>query len=103
MKIQSALAMTMAFGLVGAACNTSSTPPLGAAGSSSSGGAMGAAGSASASAGSPASGGSNGQGACTNVAACGGSIVGTYTVTAPCLKVDGKLDISKASLDPQVT
>ena len=39
-------------------------------------------------------------GACTNVAACGGSIVGTYTASAPCLKVDGKLDISKASLDP---
>ena len=102
MKIQTALAMTMALGLLGNACSNSSTPPAGTAGNSSSGGAMGAAGNSAG--GAPnGSGGSNGQGggACTNVAACGGSIVGTYTANAPCLKINGKLDISKASLDPR--
>jgi hypothetical protein len=102
MKIQSALAMTMAFGLLGGACSNSTTPGPAAGGTSnSSGGAMGAAGNSAG--GAPnTSGGSVGQGggACTSVAACGGSIVGTYTASAPCLKVEGKLDISKASLDP---
>ncbi|HKO53243.1 MAG TPA: arabinofuranosidase catalytic domain-containing protein [Polyangiaceae bacterium] len=103
MKIQSALAMTMAFGLLGGACsNGSNGAPAGAAGSpSSNGGAMGAAGSTNGGS-TGNTGGSTGQGggACASVAACGGSIVGTYTASSSCLKVDGKLDIGKASLDP---
>ena len=101
MKIQSALAITMALGLLGGACsNGSNGTPSGGAGSTSSGGSMGAAGSSS-TAGSTAAGGNGpGGGACTNVAACGGSIVGNYTVSTPCLKVDGKLDIANAGLDP---
>jgi len=102
MKIQSALAITMALGVIGAACSNGSngTPP---GGNGSNGGSMGAAGHNSGSGGSTSTGtgGSGTQpGACTNVSACGGNIVGTYTASAPCLKVDGKLDISKASLDP---
>jgi len=34
------------------------------------------------------------------VAACGGSVVGNYTVTSSCLKVNGPLDIANAGLDP---
>src|SRR6478752_6753766 len=97
MKTQSAaLVVVTTFGLVlSGACNQTSSP------APASGGAPGAAGSPSAGS-STTSGGGNGpvSGACSNVAACGGSIVGTYTASSTCLKVDGKLDISKASLDP---
>ena len=92
--------MTMALGLLGGAC--SNGPNAGSDGNPSHGGAMGAGGGSSNGGAPTTSGGGNGQvsGACTNVAACGGSIVGTYTASTSCLKVDGKLDISKASLDP---
>lgn len=101
MKIQSALAMTMALGLLGGACSNgaSGTPKPG----NGTGGSTGAGGSSSNGTGgsSTGAGGSGTQpGACTNVTGCGGSIVGTYTASAPCLKVDGPLDISKVGLDP---
>ena len=105
MKIQSALAMTVALGVLGGACSNGANGagPVGTGNGN--GGATGAAGSSStptAGSGTNSSAGSSpGTGACTNVAACGGSIVGTYTASSPCLKVDGKLDISKASLDPR--
>lgn len=101
MKIQSALAMTIAFGVIGAACSNGANGTKDPNPGPSTGGSMGAAGSSSSGGSSASSGGSGpSNGACTNVTACGGNIVGTYTASSPCLKVDGKLDISKASLDP---
>ena len=35
---------------------------------------------------------------CTNVAPCGGSVVGTWNVTSSCLKLSGDMDMSLASL-----
>lgn len=101
MKIQSALAMTTILGVLGASCSNGANGSAPAP--SSHGGTMGAGGSSSSSGGASSSGGSASQGGglCTNVAACGGGIVGSYMASAPCLKVDGKLDISKASLDPR--
>src|SRR6478735_7399341 len=99
MKIQSALAMTTVLGVLGAACSNGANgspanPPVSSGGTKGAGGSSGSGG--------PGSGGSTSQtGTCTNVAACGGSVVGTCTASSPCLKVDGKLDISKASLDPR--
>ncbi|HYP77720.1 MAG TPA: arabinofuranosidase catalytic domain-containing protein [Polyangiaceae bacterium] len=104
MKIQSALAMTMALGLLGsAACSNGSNPGAGGSGNSNTGGTTGAGGSSTNGGALGSAGTSTGQGggACTNVTACGGSVVGTYTASSPCLKVQGKLDISKASLDPR--
>src|SRR4051794_23718395 len=102
MKIQSALAMTMALGLLGGACSNGANGGSGGP-SHGNGGSMGAAGNSSTGGSSTSTGGSGtgpGPGACTNVTACGGSIVGSYSASAPCLKVDGVLDISKVGLDP---
>jgi len=38
--------------------------------------------------------GGGGGGACSNVAACGGDVVGTWTVTSSCLNVTGQMDLS---------
>ncbi len=101
MKIQSALAMTLAFGLVGGACSNGPGIPAPAGGNAGGGGATGAAGSPTGGAtGVSGSGNGAGAGSCPNVAACGGSVVGTWNASSPCLKVEGKLDISNASLDP---
>jgi hypothetical protein len=102
MKIQSALAMTMALGLLGGACSNGANGGSGGP-SQGNGGSTGAAGNSSTGGSSTSSGGSGtgpGPGACTNVTACGGNIVGSYSASAPCLKVDGVLDISKVGLDP---
>jgi len=120
MKIQSALVLATAFGLISGACSTSpGTSPGGAAGApASSGGAVGNAagspgnpgGGAIGSGGAPggagtvgtaganASGGAPG-GACTNVTACGGNVVGSWNVSSSCLKLSGALDVSKFGLD----
>jgi hypothetical protein len=58
----------------------------GAGGSSSSGGATGTGGG-------PGSGGAAGSG-CADVNACGGSVVGTWSVTSSCLSVSGNLDLT---------
>jgi len=89
MKLQSAfLAMAMASGLAAGACVGSSSPIA-----TGSGGASGS--------GTGGSSGSGGGGAsCSNVTACGGSVVGTWTVSSPCLKLSGTVDISMAGLDP---
>lgn len=80
----------------GAGCSVTSEPDGGAG--------------AGTSAGSPSSGGSanmggvssvagNGQTAsCTNVAACGGPVVGAWTVSSSCMKLSGDMDVSLASL-----
>ena len=48
--------------------------------------------------GSPGAGGSGGGGgaACPSVTACGGSVVGTWTVSSSCLRVTGALDLAVA-------
>jgi hypothetical protein len=78
-----ALAVGAAGGLMTWACGAASVDGTGTGGS----------------AGSSATGGSGtGGGAspspCANVTACGGDVVGTWTVTSSCLKVTGNLDLS---------
>src|SRR5581483_11063357 len=40
--------------------------------------------------------GAGGGTSCTNVSACGGSVVGTWNVTSSCLQVSGSLAVSMA-------
>src|SRR5580765_1293149 len=51
----------------------------------------------------PGTGGTSGS--CTNVTACGGTVVGKWTVTSSCLAVTGQLDLSAigAPCSPAVT
>jgi non-reducing end alpha-L-arabinofuranosidase len=44
------------------------------------------------------SGGSGGALNCTNVTACGGNVVGSWTVTSSCLKLSGQMDVQRLSL-----
>jgi len=97
MKIQSAaLIVALAIGLISGACSTGTDGAAG--GSANNGGALGAGGSnGNGSGGGPmAAGGSSGGGtaSCSNVSACGGSVVGTWSVSASCLKVSGNLDLA---------
>ena len=89
MKVQfSLLALALASGLISAACSPTSGGPTGTAGtSSSSGGTTGTGGTMGAT--------------CPNVTACGGDVVGTWSVSSPCLKLNGSdIDFSLAGLDP---
>jgi len=85
MKIQSAVRV-MAFGMMAAACSIHSDNPAEANGSLMGGGPVGAG----------VSGGNSSVEAasCSNVVPCGGSVVGTWTVTSSCLAVSGDLDAS---------
>ncbi len=104
MKVQSpVLALAMAFGILSAACAQSGNQS-GSGGSSQSGGSTGSGGN-SQSGGSTGSGGSSqsggSSGSCTNVSACGGAVVGTWSVSSACLDISSSnLDISLAGLDP---
>src|SRR6185295_8560576 len=66
---------------VGTACSNDSGGPRAGAGAGGTGGASGTGGNLS----------------CTNVARCGGSVVGTWDVTSSCLKLSGDMDISLGS------
>ena len=80
-----ALATAVGPGLISSACGSGSGASSGTGGKSGSGGAVGAGGIS----------GTGGAGAsCSNVTACGGNLVGTWTVTSSCLKVSGNLDPS---------
>ena len=70
-------------------------PGAGSSGTgSSSGGSVGTGGSSTGS--------GTGGGSCTNVTACGGNVVGTWTVSSSCLTLSSSnLDISLAGLDPR--
>lgn len=68
-----AVARAIAFGLVVGACSSESVPPSGMGGGGGSGGA-----------GQP----------CSNVTACGGDVVGNWTVSSACLTVSGELDLA---------
>ncbi|HVY39831.1 MAG TPA: hypothetical protein VHM31_17960, partial [Polyangia bacterium] len=89
MKVQSAVLATLSVAIAcGAGTGCSSTAgKLSGSGGSSSGGTIGTGSGGSASGGSP------GGGSCPNVAACGGSAVGTWVVSSSCLKVSGTLDL----------
>ena len=94
MKVQSAvLAISIATGMVAAACSSGPSSLAGGAGTSGAGttGSGGTTGSA---------GTSGGGDMCPNVTACGGNVVGTWNASSPCLKVGGNLDVSAAGLDP---
>ena len=77
--------LTIAFisGMAAPACTLSSSSSSGTGGGSGEGG----------NAGGSSFGGGPGTN-CSNVAACGGSLVGTWTVASSCLKVTGNLDLS---------
>ena len=73
--------------LISLGCNPAASTLSGAGGTPGSGGTVGSGGST----------GTGGAGAsCPNVTACGGDLVGTWTVTSSCLKVTGNLDLSLA-------
>jgi len=123
MKVQSAhLVVVLVFGMISAACSSTSSGESGSGGSSASGGSTGSGGSTSSggskgSGGSSASGGSQGSGgnhgsggqvgsggtssggtqggSCTptaNVTACGGTVTGTWNASG-CLSVSGSMDV----------
>ena len=78
--------------VLGAACSN---------GPGGSGGARNTAGSPSAGAssgGASSVAGAGGAGTCSNVSPCGGSVVGSWTVSSSCLKLSGDLDVSLLSL-----
>jgi hypothetical protein len=81
MKAQSALlAVALAGGMISGACGAGAGSLSGTAGVSGNAGATGAGGSAGAT--------------CPNVTACGGALVGAWTVTSSCLTISGALDLS---------
>jgi len=67
------------FGLILGACSTTSNPPP-----SGTGGSSGAGGAAA---------------SCSNVAPCGGSVAGTWSVTSSCLTISGQQDLTLAGLN----
>ena len=75
-------------------------PAVISSGCNSGGNALSGTGGTPGSGGTVSSGGSTGTGgggtSCPNVTACGGNLVGTWTVTSSCLKVSGNLDLSLA-------
>ena len=76
----------------GAQAGAGTTAGSSSGGGPSNGGSPGAGGS------NPVGGGSGGTASCSNVSACGGSVVGTWTVTSSCLKLSGAMDVTLASL-----
>lgn len=74
--------------LISWACSSGANTLSGTGGTPGSGGVV-------SSGGSPGTGGAGTS--CPNVTACGGDLVGTWTVTSSCLKVSGNLDLSQAA------
>src|SRR5690349_2273347 len=86
MKVQSGfLFVALAFATVSGACGSSA--PSGTGGSTGTGGS--------------GTGGMGGGASCPNVTACGGSVVGTWTVMSSCLTVNGTVDPAWLGLDPR--
>ena len=106
MKAQSpVLPLAIALAIISAACAQSGNGQSGSGGSGQSGGSTGSGGNAQ-SGGSTGSGGSSStggsSGSCTSVSACGGEVVGSWTVSSSCLRVSSSnLDIGMAGLDPK--
>src|SRR5580692_10229716 len=100
MKVQSTfLALATALVTISAACSSNPTGSSGAGGSSSTG-TGGTGGGSSGGKGGSSSGGTSGGSSCQNVTACGGNVVGTWTVGSSCLTLnDDNLDITLAGLD----
>src|SRR3954471_16224301 len=106
MKVQqigvcSVLAFLSALG----ACS-STTPPSGGGGAGGASGSSATMAGASNTSGTSATTAGSGTGgapaaSCTNVTACGGNAVGTWTASSSCIKVSGQLDVAEAGLDPR--
>ena len=100
------LALTATAWAAAAGCSTDNGTPDPAAGSGgrSAGGATAKGGGGStggtgrAGASSAGSGGTGGALSCANVTACGGDVVGSWTVASSCLKLSGDMDLSIVSL-----
>src|SRR5580698_2137508 len=90
MKVQAVLLATAtALATISAACSSSLSNSSGTGGNSGTG------------TGGKSSGGTSGGSSCQNVTACGGNVVGTWTVGSSCLTLsDDNLDIILAGLDP---
>lgn len=108
MRVQSVFAMAFTLGIGFGGCSSSSSTP-GTGGSPSTSGGSGGGTAGSGSGGASSKGGSAGgtggtigtggaAGSCTDVTACGGDVVGTWTVTSPCLKAAGKLDLTSIGI-----
>src|SRR3954451_5746556 len=83
MKVHpAALAVVLAAGTFSVACSAGLGGSTGAGGSPGSAGTTGGGGS------------SSGGAPCPSVTACGGDVVGTWTVSSSCLTVSGALDLS---------
>jgi hypothetical protein len=80
----------------GTGCGTSNTPNGSAGAPSSAGGGGGGATAGSSAGGS--SGGGMPAASCSNVAPCGGSVVGSWKVASSCMKLSGQMDVSLSSL-----
>jgi hypothetical protein len=97
-----AVAAPVALGLAAGACNITSVDPMGMAGTGTSGGTVGVSGSGSGGSGGTGNtaGGSGGSApaSCSNVAPCGGNVVGTWKVASSCLSVSGSVDIGGLGL-----
>lgn len=93
-------ALALALGLASGACNITSVEPPAAGGTGTSGGAVGVAGTLGSGGTGNTSGGSGGSAAasCSNVAPCGGNVVGTWKVASSCLSVSGSVDIAGLGL-----
>src|SRR5215831_1249994 len=93
MNVRSAVpAIALGLALISGACSPGAGSASGSGGNSTSGGGVGSGGSSSGSGGSSNTGGSSGT--CSNVTACGGSLVGTWTVASSCLSVSGQVDLT---------
>jgi hypothetical protein len=95
MKVQSAAAAMIMFGMISIGCSSGSSTPPGSGGSGSGGKTTSSSGGSSAG-GTSGSGGA--QGSCDKVTACGGDVVGTWSVKSSCLKVSGSSDIGYLGL-----
>ena len=91
MQLRSAfLTMAIAAGIFSGACSSASN-------------LTGAGGSSSGTAGTAGGTGAGGQPSCPNVTACGGDVVGTWTVSSSCVNLNAaSVDISAAGLDPSM-
>src|SRR4051812_5096055 len=98
MKVTSAAFATTGALMAFMACSSGSGSPSSTASSSgtadsTSGGNSSSAGNSS---GTNSSSGTGGPMSCPNVTACGGDVVGTWTVASSCLKLSGNVDIALA-------
>jgi hypothetical protein len=96
-------ALSVALSTLGAGCSNTGTGDQSGSGGNASGtgGSSNGTGGHTSGTGGSSSGTGGGSGSCSDVTACGGSVVGTWSVMSSCLTLSGtNLDITNAGLDP---